>query len=88
MSFDEQNVGMYRIQVQGPKHLSMQMVPDHDIAAALQGGRRERNEPLPVYITMGNEPILPLIASMPLLYDQDEYTMCSAMADGDRRIRS
>ena len=79
--FDQQNVGMYRIQVQGPKHLSMQMVPDHDIAVHFKAAE-ERNEPLPIYITIGNEPILPLIASMPLLYNQDEYTMCSAMADG------
>ena len=81
-SFDEQNVGMYRIQVQGPKHLSIQMVPDHDIALHFKAAE-ERNEPLPIYITMGNEPIVPLIASMPLLYNQDEYTMCSAMNGGE-----
>ena len=81
-SFDEQNVGMYRIQVQGPKLLSMQEVPDHDIAIHTKIAE-ERNEPLPIYITMGNEPIVPLIASMPLLYEQDEYTMCSAMNNGE-----
>lgn len=80
-SFDDQNVGMYRLQVKGPKHLSIQMVPDHDIAVHFKAAE-ERNEPLPIAITIGNEPILPLIASMPLLYNQDEYNMCSAMADG------
>jgi UbiD family decarboxylase len=42
----------------------------------------EKNQPLPIAITLGNEPILPLITSMQLLYNQDEYSMCSAMADG------
>ena len=77
-SFDEQNVGMYRLQLKGPRHLSIQMVPDHDIAVHFKAAE-ERNEPLPVAISIGNEPILPLIASMPLLYNQDEYNMCSAV---------
>ena len=76
--FDQQNVGMYRLQVKGPRHLSIQMVPDHDIAVHFKAAE-EQNKPLPIAITVGNEPVLPLIASMPLLYDQDEYNMCSAI---------
>ena len=77
--FDQQNVGMYRLQVKGPRHLSIQMVPDHDIAVHFKAAE-ESNRPLDIVISIGNEPLLPLVASMPLLYGQDEYNMCSALS--------
>jgi 4-hydroxybenzoate decarboxylase len=76
--FDQQNVGMYRLQVKGPRNLSIQMVPEHDIALHSQAAERE-NKPLPVAIAIANDPILPLVASMPLLYNQDEFQMASAL---------
>lgn len=76
--FDQQNVGMYRLQVKGPRNLSIQMVPEHDIALHFQAAERE-NKPLPIAIAIANDPILPLVASMPLLYNQDEFQMASAI---------
>ena len=77
-SFEEQNVGMYRLQIKGPRHLSIQMVPEHDIALHFQAAER-KNVPLPVVISIGNDPMLPLVASMPLLYNQDEFQMAGAL---------
>nr|WP_275078330.1 UbiD family decarboxylase [Pseudovibrio sp. Ad37] len=77
-SFEQQNVGMYRLQVKGPRSLSIQMVPEHDIALHFRAAE-QKNEPLPIAISIGNEPMLPLVASMPLLYDQDEFQMASAL---------
>jgi UbiD family decarboxylase len=77
-SFDQQNVGMYRLQVKGPAQLSGQFVPEHDIALHFQAAERE-NKPLPIAIAVGNDPMLSIVASMPLLYDQDEYQMASAL---------
>lgn len=77
-SFEQQNVGMYRLQVKGHRNLSIQMVPEHDIALHFQAAER-KNKPLPIAISVGNEPMLPLVASMPILYDQDEFQMASAL---------
>ncbi len=77
-SFDQQNVGMYRLQVKGPTRLSGQFVPEHDIALHFQAAERQ-NKPLPIAIAVGNDPTISIVASMPLLYDQDEYQMASAL---------
>ena len=79
-SFEQQNVGMYRLQVKGANRLSAQLIPEHDIALHFQAAEKE-NKPLPIAITIGNDPILPLVASMPILYDQDEYLMASALIE-------
>jgi 4-hydroxybenzoate decarboxylase len=77
-SFDEQNVGMYRLQVKGPNRLSAQFVPEHDIAVHFQAAERQ-NKQLPIAITVGNDPVISIVAGMPLLYNQDEYQMASAL---------
>ncbi len=61
-SFNEQNVGMYRLQVKGPNRLSAQFVPEHDIARHFQAAERQ-NEPLPIAIAVGNDPTLSIVAS-------------------------
>ncbi|MFF3566925.1 non-oxidative hydroxyarylic acid decarboxylases subunit C [Nocardia jiangxiensis] len=77
-SFDKQNVGIYRMQVKGPRYLAIQPVPVHDIAIHLHAAE-ERGEDLPVAITLGNDPIITLMASTPLRYDQSEYEMAGAI---------
>jgi vanillate/4-hydroxybenzoate decarboxylase subunit C len=78
--FNEQNVGMYRFQVKGPNRLSGQFVPEHDIALHFAAAER-KNKPLPIAITLGNDPLISLVAAMPLLYGQDEYQMASALSE-------
>lgn len=75
---DERNVGMYRLQVKGPNRLSAQFVPEHDIALHFQAAERE-NKPLPIVIAVGNDPVLSIVASMPLQYGQYEFQMASAL---------
>jgi UbiD family decarboxylase len=77
-SFDRQNVGIYRMQVKGPRRLAIQPVPVHDVALHLRAAE-ERGEDLPIAITLGNDPIITLMASTPLRYDQSEYEMAGAI---------
>lgn len=77
-SFDEQNVGMYRLEVKGKDRIGCQLIPEHDIALHYKAAEAE-NKPLPVAICVGNDPMLSIVASMPILYDQDEFQMASAL---------
>lgn len=77
-SFDKQNVGIYRMEVKGRRKLGIQPVPVHDIAIHLAKAE-ERGEDLPVAITLGNDPVITLMASTPLRYDQSEYEMAGAI---------
>lgn len=76
--FARQNVGIYRLQVKGRNRLGIQPVPSHDIAIHLKQAE-ERGEDLPIAIAIGNEPIISVVASMPILYDQSEYEMAGAL---------
>jgi UbiD family decarboxylase len=71
---------MYRLQVKGPNRIGIQPVPVHDVAIHLTHAE-ERNEALPVVIALGNEPIIELVASMPILYNQSEYRMAAALQE-------
>ena len=74
----KQNVGIYRIQVKGTRKLALQPVPMHDIARHL-GKAEEKGEDLPIAITLGNEPVISIVASTPLAYDQNEYELAGAL---------
>lgn len=76
--FDRQNVGIYRMQVKGPRKLAIQPVPVHDVALHLQAAEK-RGEDLPIAITLGNDPVITLMASTPLKYDESEYQMAGAI---------
>ncbi|MCU1625227.1 MAG: phenolic acid decarboxylase [Pseudonocardia sp.] len=76
--FDKQNVGIYRMQVKGKRRLGIQPVPVHDVALHLRMAE-EQGEDLPIAITLGNDPIITLMASTPLRYDQSEYEMAGAI---------
>jgi 4-hydroxybenzoate decarboxylase len=73
-----QNVGIYRIQVMDKDRLGIQASPQHDIAIHLRKAE-EMNQPLPVAIALGNDPIITLVGGMPLQYDEDEYEMAGAL---------
>jgi vanillate/4-hydroxybenzoate decarboxylase subunit C len=73
-----ENVGCYRLQVKGRNRLGIQPVPQHDIALQLEHAEA-RGEDLPVVITVGNDPLILLMAATPMLYNQLEYKMAAAM---------
>jgi len=73
-----QNVGTYRLQVKDKDRIGIQAAAQHDIAVHLRKAE-ELNEPLPVAIAIGNDPIITLVGSMPLQYNEDEYEMAGAL---------
>jgi UbiD family decarboxylase len=73
-----QNLGIYRLQVKDKDRLGIQTSPQHDIAVNLRKAE-ELDQPLPVAIAVGNDPVLALAAGMPLQYDEDEYEMAGAL---------
>ncbi|WP_367398928.1 UbiD family decarboxylase [Neisseria perflava] len=77
-SYDEQNVGTYRIQVKGKDKVAIQPLPFHDIAVHLQHAE-EKNEPLPIAICLGNDPVLAFMSSTPIEYAQSEYDFAGAL---------
>jgi 4-hydroxybenzoate decarboxylase len=74
----KQNVGIYRIQVAGKATLALQPVPVHDIALHLRKAE-ERGEDLPVAIAIGNDPVISIVASTPMRYDENEYGLAGAL---------
>jgi 4-hydroxybenzoate decarboxylase len=75
---DVQNVGIYRLQVKGKNRLGIQPVPVHDIAIHFEHAE-ERGEDLPIAITVSNEPIIAVCASMSMLYGQSKYKMAAVL---------
>jgi 4-hydroxybenzoate decarboxylase len=76
---------VYRLQVKGRNRLGIQTVPQHDIAIQLAHAEA-RGEDLPVAITLGNEPLITLMAATPMLYDQLEYKMAAVMQGKPYRV--
>jgi len=76
--FGKQNVGIYRMQVKGRNRLGFQPAPMHDAALHLRKAE-ERGQDLPIAITIGNDPVISLVASTPLAYDQSEYHLAGAL---------
>ncbi|MGW3309461.1 non-oxidative hydroxyarylic acid decarboxylases subunit C [Streptomyces sp. NPDC001073] len=76
--FGKQNVGTYRIEVIGRDRLAFQPVPMHDVAQHLHAAE-ESGEDLPIAITLGNDPVITVVAGMPMGYDQSEYEMAGAL---------
>ncbi|MCY7493823.1 non-oxidative hydroxyarylic acid decarboxylases subunit C [Bacillus safensis] len=77
-SYEEQNAGTYRIQVKGKDKIGIQPLPFHDIAVHLKHAE-EKNEPLPIAICLGNDPVLSFMASTPIEYAQSEYDFAGAL---------
>ncbi|MFI1069340.1 non-oxidative hydroxyarylic acid decarboxylases subunit C [Streptomyces puniciscabiei] len=74
----KQNLGIYRLEVKGPRRLAIQPVPMHDIALQLKTAE-ERGEDLPVAITLGNDPVITIAASTPMKYEENEYGLAGAL---------
>lgn len=74
----KQNVGIYRIEVKGTRKLALQPVPMHDIAQHLRKAE-EAGEDLPVAITLGNDPVITIVAATPMRYDENEYELAGAL---------
>ncbi|HET7753679.1 MAG TPA: menaquinone biosynthesis decarboxylase [Anaeromyxobacteraceae bacterium] len=66
------NVGMYRLQVLGPRRLAMHWQL-HKTATAHYRGYKKRGERMPVAIALGGDPALTYCASAPLPPGIDEY---------------
>lgn len=79
--FGKLNVGTYRIQVKDKDRVGIQALPMHDIAIQLAKAER-KNEPLPIAITLGNNPLVTFMASTPVGYSQNEYEFVGALQDG------
>ncbi|MBY8858189.1 UbiD family decarboxylase [Nocardia sp. CA2R105] len=77
-STDKQNVGVYRIEIKGKRKLALQPVPMHDIAQHLRKAE-EKGEDLPIAITLGNDPVISIVAATPMEYDQNEYELAGAL---------
>ena len=77
-NIDKENVGIYRMQIQNQNTISMQGLAFHDIAIQMKKAEA-RNEPLPVAICLGVDPMLSFIASTPIAYDQSEYKYNAAL---------
>jgi vanillate/4-hydroxybenzoate decarboxylase subunit C len=77
--FNKENVGIYRLQVKGKDLVGIQALPFHDIAVHLRKAE-EKNEPLPVAICIGNDPVLNYMASAPIEYAQSEYDFAGALS--------
>ena len=66
------NVGMYRLQVLGPRRLAMHWQL-HKTATAHYRAYKKRGEKMPVAIALGGDPVLTYCASAPLPPGIDEY---------------
>jgi 4-hydroxybenzoate decarboxylase len=75
---ENQNVGIYRLQVKDHDRIGIQAAAHHDIAVHLRKAE-ELNVPLRVAIAVSNDPVTSLIASTPLRYFEDEYAMMGAV---------
>ena len=78
-NFDSQNIGMYRIQVQGPDTIGLQALPFHDMGIHLTRAE-ELNKPLPVAVCLGAPPVVSMMACSCLEYSQSEYKMAGALS--------
>ncbi|MGE3180636.1 MAG: UbiD family decarboxylase [Phycisphaerae bacterium] len=68
---NDRNIGMYRVQVFGPKHAAMHWHMHHDGARHFRA-YRERNEKMPVAIALGGPALTPYAATCPLPPGIDE----------------
>ncbi len=72
------NVGMYRLQVFGPRRLGLHWHRDHD-GARNHAAWCERGEPMPVAVALGGDPVLTYAATAPLPYGMDELVLAGIL---------
>lgn len=83
--FGKQNIGIYRLQIQGPDSFSLMTIPSHDMGRQIMTAERE-NVPLKVAVMLGNHPGLALFAATPIGYDESEYAYASGMMGAPIRL--
>jgi 4-hydroxy-3-polyprenylbenzoate decarboxylase len=59
------NIGMYRVQLQGPRHMSMHWHMHHDGARHWRSWKK-KGQRMPVAIALGGESVLPYAATAPM----------------------
>ena len=84
-NFDKQNVGIYRIQVQGPDRLTILSVPAHDLGQQILMAE-SKGLPLKVAIMLGNHPAMAMFAATPINYDESEFAYASQMMGSPIRL--
>jgi len=76
--FDQQNVGIYRAQVMGRNTIGLQIGNNHD-AGEHYAQAEALNQPLPVALAVGVDPLLSFMAGAPLKYHESEYRFAAAL---------
>jgi UbiD family decarboxylase len=76
--FDKTNVGMYRLQVQGPDTIGLGALPFHDLGMHVRHAEAA-NRPLPIAICLGVHPMLSVMACTPIAYGKSEYKYAAAL---------
>lgn len=77
-NLDKENVGCYRIQVQGPDTLGLQVANFHDFGVQITNAER-MGVKIPVAISLGSPPFVSAMSTSALAYDQSEYKVASAL---------
>jgi len=77
----ERNVGMYRVQVYGPKLAAMHWHMHHDGARHFRK-YRAKGQRMPLAIVLGGEPVLTYAATCPLPPDVSELLFAGFLNDG------
>ena len=77
----ERNVGMYRVQVYGPKLAAMHWHMHHDGARHFRK-HKARGQRMPLAIVLGGEPVLTYAATCPLPPDVSELLFAGFLNDG------
>ncbi|MFO8013443.1 MAG: menaquinone biosynthesis decarboxylase [Phycisphaerae bacterium] len=72
------NVGMYRLQVFGPRRLGLHWHRDHDGARNYRAWA-DRGEAMPVAVALGGDPVLTYAATAPLPYGMDELVLAGIL---------
>ena len=72
------NVGMYRLQVFGPRRLGLHWHRDHDGARNFAAWA-DRGRAMPVAVALGGDPVLTYAATAPLPYGMDELVLAGVL---------
>jgi UbiD family decarboxylase len=75
---DWTNVGMYRVMVHEPDLLGIQFSPFQHVAM-MYAKYQKINQPMPIAIAIGNDPVCPLVAMTPFAAGINEWEMAGAL---------
>ncbi|MCG2635027.1 MAG: UbiD family decarboxylase [Gammaproteobacteria bacterium] len=84
-NFGKQNVGIYRLQVQGPDLLTLMTIPAHDMGRQIVMAEKD-GTPFKISIMLGNHPAMCMFAATPVGYDESEFAYASAMMGAPIRL--